>query len=149
MPKELNTELAHIYLSKTILKDSMVDLNMIAKENKLLINFISSVFSWLSGGLTNRTLRDFGVTTWISHTVYGMGLIFFRVQMALLVNLCKFPLTSHKCTVLSLRADSMCLLRRFSFSNWKMFQAILEIDLWWWAQSWENKNFLLVSLCFS
>lgn len=108
MPKELNKELLHIFLSKTTLENSMVDPNMTAKESKLLIIFISTVFSWLSCGLTNRTPRDFGVTAWISHTMYGVGLIFFRVQMALVVKLCKFPLTSHVCTVLSLRVGSIC-----------------------------------------
>lgn len=121
MPKELNRKLPHIFLSKTTLEDSIVDLNMTTKESKLLIIFISTIFSWLSCGLTNRTPRDFGVTAWISHTIYGMDLIFFRVQMALVVNLRKFPLTFHTCTVLSLRVGSICLLCHCSCSNWKMF----------------------------
>lgn len=78
MPKELNRELPPIFLSKTILADSVVDLNTTAKESKLLKIFISTVFSWLSWGLTNRTPRDFSVTAWFSHTTYGMGLIFFQ-----------------------------------------------------------------------
>jgi len=118
VPEELNRELSHIFLSKTVLGNSVVDLNMTAKESKLLRIFISTVFSWLSCGLTNKAPRDFGVTAWISHTIYGTGLIVFRVQMALVVNLCKLPLTSRMCTVLFLRIGSICLLCHSSFSNW-------------------------------
>lgn len=107
MSKELNRELPPIFLSKTILADSVVDLNMTTKVSKLLKIFISTVFSWLSWGLTNRTLRDFTVTTWISHTMYGMGLIFFRVQMDLVINLCKIPLTSRMRMVLSSGGSSI------------------------------------------
>lgn len=46
--------------------------------------------------------------------------------MALVVNLCKFPLTSHPCMVLFLTAGSACLPYPSFCSNWKISKGIWE-----------------------